>query len=188
MQAESEMQVDFLYRALAEAHDTIKFTDTKAEIIIILAGGILAFLGAIHASIDTALLQVLTTIGLANLLIAVTCAVWALHPRVNPENFIDLGGATVTTLYHVRRLPGASGWRNLFGSRSRNWLEISLPEYLRQLEALDRESLKRMLVYEFLKVSFIREEKVLQAAWSIRFMQVAGTFLALLVIALYLSS
>lgn len=188
MERKEELQIDFLYRALAEAQYTIKLTDTKAGTIILLVGGLLAFIGAIHARIDTLLLQVLATAGLANLLIAAVCAVWALSPRVNPEQFIDLGGVEVAPLYYLRRAPSVSGWRTLLPLRSRNWLELSAAEYLRHLEALDGEALRRILVYELLKVSFIREEKRAQVARAIRFIQVAGGFLAMLVVSLYLFS
>jgi hypothetical protein len=183
---QEELQMDFLYRAIAEAQETIKFTDTKAGTIILLVGGLLAFVGAIHARIDSLLLQVLTTVGLAHLLGAAVCSIWALNPRVNPEQFVDPKAADVTPLYHLRSVPVASGWWARFPLRSRNRLELTAAEYLRHLDSLDGEALRQLLVYELLKVSFIREEKMFQVTWAIRLIQVAGGFFALLVISLYL--
>ncbi|MFQ5683444.1 MAG: hypothetical protein ACE5HC_09255 [Candidatus Binatia bacterium] len=186
MERQEDLQIDFLYRALAEAQDTIKFTDTKAGTIILLVGGLLAFVGAIYTRIDTLILQVLTTVGLAHLLIAAVCSIWALHPRVNPEHFVDLKGVDVTPLYHLRSVPETSGWRRWLPLRYRRGLELSAAEFLRHLDALDGAALRRLLVYELMKVSFIRDEKIFQVAWSIRLVQIAGGFFALLVMSLYL--
>ena len=53
MDAKDEHHIDFLYRALNDAQETIRSTDAKAEIVIVLVGGVLAFIGAIHGRIDT---------------------------------------------------------------------------------------------------------------------------------------
>ena len=113
MDAKDEHHIDFLYRALNDAQETIRSTDAKAEIVIVLVGAltprVLAFVGAIHGRIDTLPLQVLTTVGLVHVLIAAVCAIWALNPRVNPEEFIDVDGvfsktaAVVLPPYQTRR-------------------------------------------------------------------------------------
>ncbi len=186
MDAKDEHHIDFLYRALNDAQETIRSTDTKAEIVIVLVGGVLAFIGAIHGRIDTLPLQVLTTIGLAHVLIAAVCAIWALNPRVNPEEFIDMGGVEPLPLYYLHIKSTLTGWRTFLPWRAGKYMELSAAEYLHQLESLDEDGLRRVLVYELLKVSFIREEKRLQVAWAIRFIRVAGGFLSLLVVGLYL--
>lgn len=53
MNSNDALQTDFLYRALNDAQETLRFTDAKAEIVIILVGVVLAFVGAIHGRIDT---------------------------------------------------------------------------------------------------------------------------------------
>jgi hypothetical protein len=188
MERNEELQIEFPYRALAEAQQTVKFTDTKAGSIILLVGGLLAFIGAIHTGITTLLPQILTTIILASLVLSAACAMSALQPRVNPENFIDFRGVKVTPLYHLRTVTSAARWRAWFPFSSANRLNISAAEYLRQLDALDGEALRHQLAFELLKVSFIREEKIFQVTWAVRFMQVAGGFLALLVFSLYVFS
>ncbi len=186
MNAKDEHHIDFLYRALNDAQETIRSTDAKAEIVIVLVGGVLAFIGAIHGRIDTLPLQVLTTVGLVHVLIAAVCAIWALNPRVNPEEFIDADGAKPPPLYYLPIKPAATGWRMFLPWRAGNYMELSAAEYLRHLEALDVDGLRRVLVYELLKVSFIREEKRVQVAWAVRFIRIAGGFFALLVVSLYL--
>ncbi len=186
MNPKDEYHIDFLYRALNDAQETIRSTDTKAEIVIVLVGGVLAFIGAIHGRIDTLPLQVLTTIGLAHVLIAAVCAIWALNPRVNPEEFIEMDGVEPLPLYYLHIKSAVTGWRMFLPWRVGNYMELSAAEYLRQLESLDEEGLRRVLVYELLKVSFIREEKRVQVAWAIRFIRVAGGFFSLLVVGLYL--
>ena len=151
-----------------------------------LVGGVLAFIGASHGRIDTLPLQVLTTIGLAHVLIAAVCAIWALNPRVNPEEFIDMDGVEPLPLYYLHIKSTLTGWRTFLPWRAGNYMELSAAEYLRQLESLDEDGLRRVLVYELLKVSFIREEKRVQVAWAIRFIRVAGGFFSLLVVGLYL--
>jgi hypothetical protein len=47
-----------------------------------------------------------------------------------------------------------------------NWLELSAIEYLRYLETLDSEALRRILIHEPLKLSFIREEKLVKVTWA----------------------
>lgn len=188
MEPREELQIEFLYQALTEARQTIQFVDTKAGTVILLVGGLLAFIGAIHTRIDTLLLQVLATIMLAGLVLAAICAIWALNPRVNPVNLIDLKGVTVAPLYFIRSVASPSRWRNWLPFTSVNRLEMSAAEYLRHLDALDAEGLRRQLVCELLKVSFIREEKIHQVAWAVRFMQMAGIFLTLLVLSLYIFS
>ena len=169
MDAKDEHHIDFLYRALNDAQETIRSTDAKAEIVIVLVGGVLAFIGAIHGRIDTLPLQALTTIGLVHVLIAAVCAIWALNPRVNPEEFIDVDGVKPPPLYYLHIKPAATGWRLFLPWRAGNYMELSAAEYLRHLEALDVDGLRRVLVYELLKVSFIREEKRVQVAWAVRF-------------------
>ena len=186
MDAKDEHRIDFLYRALHDAQETIRSTDAKAEIVIVLVGGVLAFIGAIHARIDTLPLQVLTTIGLVHVLIAAVCAIWALNPRVNPEEFIDGDGVEPLPLYYLHIKPAVTGWRMFLPWRAGNYMELSVAEYLRLLEALDADGLRRVLAYELLKVSFIREEKRVQVAWAVRFIRLAGGFFALLVVSLYL--
>jgi len=188
MARSEELQIEFLYRALAEAQDTLRFADAKAGTIVILVGGLLAFLGAIHGRIDTVLLQALATAGLGSMLLAALCSVWALRPRLNPDKFIDLAGVDVAPLYYVGKLPSMAGWRALLSPRGRNWLALSAAEYLARLEGLDAQALRNILVYELLKVSFIREEKAAQLTLAIRFMQAAGGALAVLVACLYLAS
>jgi len=183
-----EMQIEFLYQALTEARETTQFIDAKAGTVILLVGGLLAFMGAIHMRIDTLLLQILATIMLAALVLAAICAIWALNPRVNPENLIDSEGVTVAPLYFIRSVASPSRWRNWLPFTSANRLEMSAAQYLRHLDTLDAEGLRRQLVYELLKVSFIREEKIHQVSWAVRFMQIAGIFLALLVLSLYIFS
>jgi hypothetical protein len=188
MERKEEMQIEFLYQALTEARETIQFVDTKAGTVILLVGGLLAFMGAIHARIDTLLLQILATIMLAALVLAAICAIWALNPRVNAENLIDSKGVTLAPLYFVRSVASPARWRNWLPFTSANRLEMSVADYLRHLDTLDAEGLRRQLVYELLKVSFIREEKIHQVGWAVRFIQVAGGFLTLLVLSLYIFS
>lgn len=187
MTSSVECQIDFLYRALGEAQETIRSTDVKAEVVIVLVGGVLAFVGATHVRIDTLLMQILATLGLASVLTAAVCAIWTLNPRVNPEDFIDMQGVEALPLYYLHITPIVAGWRTFLPWRSGNYLELSAVEYLRKLETLDENSLRRMLVYELLKVSFIREEKRVQLVWAVRFLRIAGGFFALLVISLYLT-
>ena len=186
MDAKDEHHIDFLYRALNDAQETIRSTDAKAEIVIVLVGGVLAFIGAIHGRIDTLPLQILTTIGLVHVLIAAVCAIWALNPRVNPDEFIDVDGVKPPPLYYLHIKPAVTGWRMFLPWRAGNYMELSVAEYLRLLEVLDADGLRRVLVYELLKVSFIREEKRVQVAWAVRFIRLAGGFFALLVVSLYL--
>ena len=186
MDAKDEHHIDFLYRALNDAQETIRSTDAKAEIVIVLVGGVLAFIGAIHGRIDTLPLQILTTIGLVHVLIAAVCAIWALNPRVNPDEFIDVDGVKPPPLYYLHIKPAVTGWRMFLPWRAGNYMELSVAEYLRLLEVLDADGLRRVLVYELLKVSFIREEKRVQVVWAVRFIRLAGGFFALLVVSLYL--
>ena len=184
MNAQDELQIDFF----DGAQETIRSTDAKAEIVIVLVGGVRAFIGAIHGRIDTVPLQMLTTVGLAHVLIAAVCEIWALNPRVNPEEFIDMDGVESLPLYYLRIKAAATGWRTFLPWRKGNYMKMSALEYLCQLESLDEDGLRRVLVYELLKVSFIREEKRAQVAWAIRFIRIAGGFFSLLVISLYLMS
>jgi hypothetical protein len=188
MERKEELHIEFLYRALAETRNIIEFTDNKAGIIVILVGGFLAFIGTIHSHINTLILKILVTVGVANSIIAAVCAVRALNPRANPEQFIDMREFAVPPLYYLRGAPSASHWRNLFFLRPCNWLELSAIEYLRHLETLDSEALRRILIHELLKLSFIREEKLVKVTWAIRFMLAAGGFLVMMVVSLYLFS
>ena len=140
MDAKDEHHIDFLYRALNDAQETIRSTDAKAEIVIVLVGGVLAFIGAIHGRIDTLPLQALTTVGLVHcrrvrdlgaVLIAAVCAIWALNPRVNPEEFIDVDGVKPLPLYYLPIKPAATGWRMFLPWRAGNYMELSVAEYLR---------------------------------------------------------
>ena len=130
-----------MYRALNDAQETIRSTDAKAEIVIVLVGGVLAFIGAIHGRIDTLPLQILTTIGLVHVLIAAVCAIWALNPRVNPDEFIDVDGVKPPPLYYLHIKPAVTGWRMFLPWRAGNYMELSVAEYLRLLEALDADGL-----------------------------------------------
>ena len=185
MDSNHALQTDFLYRALNDAQETLRFTDAKAEIVIILVGGVLAFVGTIHGRIDTLPLEILTTVGLAHVLIAAVCAIWALNPRVNPEEFISMDGVDALPLYYLHIKSATTGWRAFLPWRAGSYMELSAAEYLRQLETIDEASLRRILVYELLKVSFIREEKRFQVGWAIRFVGIGGGFFALVVISLY---
>ena len=62
---------------------------------------------------------------------------------------------------------------------------MSAAEYLSQFGTIDEASLRRILVYELLKVSFIREEKRFHAGWAICFVGIGGGFFAMVVISLY---
>lgn len=188
MDRKEELQIEFLYRALAEARETVQFVDMKAGTIILFVVGLLALVGAIHVRIDTLLLQILATILLASLVLAAVCSIWALHPRSNPEIFVDTKGIAIPPLYYIRSIPPASPRRKWLPFFPRIRLEMSAAEYLRHLDSLDGDAVRQQLAYELLKVSLIREEKIYQVNWAVRFMQAAGGFLALLILGLYVFS
>jgi hypothetical protein len=177
----ANMKINFLYKAIDDAQQTVKFTDTKTTMIFI-------FFGIYVSMIGTGLpdfakyywhmpesLQIIFIVTISVFLICIGCslvlAIRVIVPRSNPASHIIMQ-AKPKEIYYVWKMN--SGWQDGFADRNRLHLQTSFEDYYEKFnEIKDESEIEKELIYELLKISYIRELKIMRLKYMIRWAIIA---------------
>ena len=168
---DSKPQLEFLYMALGDAQGTIRFTDTKAGVIIIASGVLVPYIMPLgKAILDHSRLLItpyaistilIGVIGFFSFLMSLLIAFKAINPMSSPVKHIVADNVTTNIpfyLYDIAPSPSFLDW--LYERKTSN-LKHSAKTYFHNLkkDTISDELLKS-LVLEVCKVSYIREKKI----------------------------
>lgn len=168
-----EKKLEFLYKALEDAQSTIRFIDTKTSITTFAVGLIVAMITSGLADFSdyfwnmTCILQWLATVILfvAYLASALTIhtAIQVVYPKSNPSEHVQKSTQT-KELFYLHRLDKLDG---------KIQIRPGFEQYLAEFNTIQNpEELQSILVYELLKVSYIRESKIADVKRMKRFLYV----------------
>lgn len=156
-----EKKIEFLYKALEDAQQTIRFVDTKTSVTTFVVGLIAALLSSGLSDFSnyfwnmTPLLQALsiTLILSIAILIALTihCAIQVVFPKTNPSDHVVKTTALKNIFY-------------LYDVSSVNGIDVINPtyeEFILKLNSIaSTDDIIGELAYELQKVSYISESKI----------------------------
>ncbi|AFM43585.1 hypothetical protein Desaci_4759 (plasmid) [Desulfosporosinus acidiphilus SJ4] len=190
--SESKPQLEYLYKALEDAQNTIRFTDTKAGIIIVASGVLSAYLVPLGRSLIDNIKNPLTFYSLVTFVVAIICLVSflftllitikAINPMSSPVRHIFMDGLTTKVPFYLYKIdPEPSLW-DCLSERNNSKLDHSSNEIFESLmKDQNSEEITKSLVLEVCKVSYIREKKIYRV-------NMAFVFFALGFITLFISS
>lgn len=192
---DNSYKFEYLYKAIEDAQNTIRFTDTKAAAILAFCGIFVAtmtsignfMLNAINETI-TILLLVTYMLGAAFYILiftAVFIAFKSINPMSSQVSHINNSLSTKTPFYLWKVTPKMK-FVDLFIERNTSKLDYSTEEYLQKLsdESAEYELLKSLII-ELHKVSYIREKKIFRVNRSIMYFKTSLVILVPLVVLIF---
>lgn len=175
--------VEFLYKAIDDTQNTIRFTDTKAGVAIV-TGGIVAgyYLQLLNPVLDHFkkpelwVWGVVAAIGLFSLIaivITVLASLNAIRPISNAHKHINPDGIT-TNIPFVVSEASKLGFFDLFRERRKLMLSVSAKTLLdRASESEANSEISKSLALELLKLSYIRDKKTYRTSHSITWLVIS---------------
>ena len=161
-------KLTFLYKAIKDAQETIRLADEKTSIILLLLIIFISIMGThIHDVtkyfwyMPAQVQAIFVAIAFLFIIVIVSTIILMIHvifPKRNPVEHISMQYKPKGFFY----LSDLNiSWKDYFIFRKNLILKPSLEEYLQKYEAIeDTHTLQKELIYELLKVSFIREMKI----------------------------
>lgn len=181
---EENAKLEFLYSAIQDVQETIRFTDTKSGTIIVLGTALIAaivtlidkYVAALNKldSISKAFLIVGFILFCLFLLIAIFLSLKSINPSNNPEKHIELGNLKYEPKikYYLSGVCPSMKLRDYFFENKNIKFSISAQQYNESLEKCDHNDLQTSLVYEFLKLSYIKEKKLKRTQSSLKWIEI----------------
>jgi len=197
----SDSKVELLYSALEDNQNTIRFTDTKAASVLVLAGILITFLcasGKYNFSFLKELQKISLTfhvilvifvlIAVFSLAAAVYLSFLAISPKSNPKESIIKGENAnfdnCPEVFYLWSVSPKPNWRNVFRDKNGYFkLNISTKDFLESINSLDLNAIIHILSYELQKVSIIREMKIQRVKFAISFLKIHLIFFFIIEIA-----
>lgn len=169
-------KLNFLHKAIEDTQQTIRFVDTKISIILLLFGIFVSIIGAGLPSFSEyfwnmrACLQTIFIIATSLFIICIGIALFLtikiIFPRSNPSEHITMEYKPMGFFY-LSDLK--TSWKDGFVDRKCVILKPSFEDYLLKFtEIIDSQAIEKELIYEFLKVSYIREIKIRRIKYAVR--------------------
>lgn len=174
-------KLDFLYKAIDDAQNAIRFTDTKA-------GAIMAFwavliTGVINTRSEwykwlfgiTVWYDRVIAFGLIALLILFwILSIWlvfvAVNPKTAPNLHVDRDGVEVTGLFFLHGFkPEQPTYEQLYLDDTGLKLSMTTNEYVQKIGDLSDKKIRDELIFELQKVSYIRNIKIKRVNTSLTF-------------------
>lgn len=161
-----DKKIDFLYAAISDAQELIRFVDTKTSYVVtVLAAYIVAFFATIEKIIDYHSYYssgfwwfFIAFLFFLSCSLAVTTRI--IRPTNNPKDNINLGGATEPSLkFFLSPNDYSKGSFYPFLNSSAFKIQDNFEKYIRQLSDANDEDLISVLSFELFKLSFIRNIK-----------------------------
>lgn len=168
---DDKSRLDFLYKAIDDAQNTIRFTDTKAGAVIgfwtlfltlILRNGQSLYLKLF--SQDSLVEQIMIMIFIIVLVCYFCISIWmaylTLVPRINPKIHINVEGVNTENLFFLADTTPEIQGKYLYNNYENLKMKLSAKDYYSKFIGLDNEKIEKELIIELQKVSFIRNLKL----------------------------
>ena len=187
-----EIQKELLYKAIEDNQNTIRFTDTKAGAVLVLAGILitlitstgkeyLSLIKELHMSDNC--INFIAYIGYYtsfiitafSLLLAILLSFKAISPKSGPIKSIEVDIAFPPNLFYLSKLTKKVGRVNILKDKEGYFkLENPTSEIKKNVIELTEDGLLNILIVELQKLSYIREIKIQRVKHSIQCLIFAG--------------
>lgn len=161
-------KLTFLYKAIEDAQETIRLTDEKTGIILLLLTIFVSIMGT-HlpdfANYFWNMTPQLQTIFISTAFLFIVCIgitillmIMVIFPRSNPSEHVAIAYKPkgFFYLYDLN-----TNWKDYLMDRKEVIVKPSFEKYLLEFQEIaDAQTLRKELIYELLKVSYIREIKL----------------------------
>ena len=177
---ESNKRIEYLYNAIKETQDLIKFTESKIAFII---GLLSAYFALILLTAETIikyyiefswLLLIIYFLTLISLVICVWITIRIIFPIKDPQHTIDIiADEFPKTKFYL----APNRYKTIFYpfvNSPRDRLTISFNNYLSQIKNMDEDELIKVLSFELMKISFIRNIKNDRLKWLVVFLVISS--------------
>ncbi|WP_054967456.1 hypothetical protein [Alicyclobacillus ferrooxydans] len=173
----SSEAIEFLYKAIEDTQNTIRFTDTKAGVVIvssgIIAGYFLELVTPLLKHIQTRhplVLSIVVAIGIFSLfaiVVTILSSLRSISPILDASCHVKADGVASQIPFSINAAP-KMGFFDLFRERRKSSLTMSVRELLQKAsgDTLSQE-ISKTLAFELLKLSYIRDKKVFRTSRSI---------------------
>jgi len=193
-------KIQLLYKAIEDTQSIIRFTDTKAGVILVLVGGIITIMANLGKSICVfykaflanypclgplpmlihIFLVGLFLVGVVHLIASIYLVFAAIAPKSNPDRSInmDLENSQIN-LFYLKPIVPEINLSNIFKNKDGYFkLAISTSTLIQAIDGIDHKGIITMLTIELQKVSFIRELKIQRVGKAINYFKTALYFFA----------
>ena len=168
---DNEQKLNFLYNAIQDTQETIKFTDTKSGTIFVLGT---AFITAIVTLVDKYINLFNNQIGISKwiliigsilfgvcLFVSLYLSLKSINPSNNPNEHIEFGDVDyeVNVNYYLTGLNPSMRFRDYIWECKDSKFSTSVEQYFNSISKVGPEGLLLSLTYEFIKLSYIKEKK-----------------------------
>ncbi|EEK47386.1 hypothetical protein FO497_06565 [Bacillus cereus ATCC 10876] len=193
---DNKNRLDFLYKAIDDTQNTIRFTDTKAGAVVVFWTLVLNIILRKDFNWYLSVLttnnwveQLVVVILTATLIYFFAKSVWMVYmtlvPRINPREHIDTTDFDAQHLFFLSEtVPGIEG-KYLYSNYGNPKMKISAKEYYDKLTNLDSEGVEKELIIELQKVSYIRNVKLARA--NVAITAVVYSLITVTLLVLYLT-
>lgn len=167
----SKSRLDFLYKAIDDAQQIIRFTDAKAgavigfwTLLITLSFRSYSDFYLIFSSLDSSVdkwivllfVFILSYFFCSSLLMAYLTLV----PKINPKEHIKSGSINIKEMFFLWETTPAISGKYLYSHQDELKLKVSIEDYHKIFSSFNSSDLEDSLIMELLKVSFIRNLKL----------------------------
>ncbi|QOX63895.1 DUF3307 domain-containing protein [Anoxybacterium hadale] len=197
MEEVNSEKYEFLYNAISDTQETIRFTDTKSGAIIIIVMGFIAGLISLadeyynYLSKLTGLSKDILIAGATGfivfLIISLLISLKSINPSNSPIDHIkteDLKehSSLPNLKYYISGLCPSMRWEDYFWELKGSKLKISLGEYLKEINESNGQDFIKVLTLELLKLSYIKEKKIQRSKMAITSLGLSILFAALTIV------
>ncbi|MEP9409022.1 DUF3307 domain-containing protein [Peribacillus frigoritolerans] len=191
---DNKSRLDFLYKAIDDAQNTIRFTDTKAGAVIgfwtLVLTLVLRSGESLYSKLfsQEVLIEQLMIVIFIIILVYFFCnSIWmaylTLVPRINPKVHINSIDLDVENLFFLAETQPDIQGKYLYNNYDELQMKLGAKDYHTKLTALDSEGIEKELIIELQKVSFIRNLKL--ARTNLAITSVINSLISMILLALY---
>lgn len=176
-------QYTFIYNAINDAQETIRFTDTKSGAVIVvvmgLIAGVVTLIDKYYTMLNqlTVLSKAIAILGLIYFLvclfISLILSLRSINPANNPNDHIDIGDWTdkPNIKFYLSGLSPSMRWEDYLWELKDLKFSISASEYYKSIEGSKDRDLLKSLTLEFLKLSYIKEKKMQRTKAALKWIE-----------------
>lgn len=162
-------RINFLYKAIEYTQQTVRFTDTKVGVIFLLFGIFVSMIGSGLSRFATyfcnmplalqTIFALLIFLFIVSIGIMIYMTIMIIFPKSNPSKHIMTTPYKPKNIFYLWDIK--TNWIDCFMDRKKVVLAPSFEEYLLKFnEFRDLQTIENELIYELLKISYIREIKI----------------------------
>ena len=166
-----DQKINFLYNAIQDTQETIKFTDTKSGTVVVIGA---AFITAIVTLVDkyislfnsqSGISKWILMIGLSVFSICLSISLYlsikSINPSNNPNEHVEFGDSDIKVdiQYYLTGLSPKMRFRDYLKEWKDSKFSTPVQKYYNSIKDIDSEGLLLSLTYEFIKLSYIKDKK-----------------------------